>query len=379
MKRVPLLVRSFGLLAACALVACGGAGAQSGIARVTEADRARAALEGKDAQTLAPQAFAEGDQALKAAREAEKAGDPEAADLLAERALAAYQHAIAVARLARATDEQAQASDVLGKKLEEAQRFGAARKSAEREADDLDRQLKIAREAIQPQASGPADPARERARVVAAQSLATQARLLCSAARLVSDKAPGLGEAETQLSELEKKLGAAPAPIDAAARARAACLGALTKARRAGANPDTDAPDTLLGELSRAADPKSPFDLAPARDERGVVVTLHGLFKGDALTTDATTALKELGRVAAAHPAFGVQIVIHDATPPSSAESSADTKRGEAVTKALTEGGAAAGKTKVEQAGARAPLFDPTDAKRRDKNARVEIVFVSAS
>jgi flagellar motor protein MotB len=362
-----------------ALVACGGAGAESALARVSEADRARAALDGKDAQVLAPQIFAEGDQALKAAREAEKAGDKEAAELYAEHALAAYQHAIAVARLARATDEQTQAQAALSKKNDEAQRFGAARVAAEREADDLDRQIKIQKEAIAPAASGPADPAREKARVIAAQSLVMQARLLCSAARLVSDKAPGLTEAEAAVTELEKKPDAKPAPIDAASRARAACLNALTKARRASTSPDADASDTLLGELSRAADPKSPFDLAPSRDERGVVVTLHGLFKGDALTAEATTALKELGRVAAAHPTFAIQVVMHDAAPPSAAESSADTRRGDAVAKTLHDGGAAAGKTKVEQAGARAPLFDPADAKRREKNARVEIVFVSAS
>lgn len=370
------LVSSLLLVGTLALAACGGAGAESPLARVSEADRARAALEGKDAQVLAPQAFAEGDQALKAAREAEKAGDHEAAELYAERALAAYQHAVALARLARATDERTQAADALAKKSDEAARFGAARVAAEREADDLDRQLKIQREAIPPAASGPADPAREKARAVAAQSLAMQARLLCSAARLVSDKAPGLAEAEAAVTELEKKLDAKPAPIDAASRARAGCLGALTKARRAGPSPDPDAADTLLGELSRAADPKSAFDLAPSRDERGVMVTLQGLFKGDALTPDGATALKELGRVAAAHPTFAVQIVVHDAN---ASETSGDAKRGDAVAKALHEGGATAAKTKVEHAGTRAPLFDPADAKRRAKNARVEIVFVSAS
>ena len=366
-----------GLVLGLAVAACGGAGAQSAISRVTEADRARAALEGKDAQVLAPQAFAEGDQALKAAREAEKAGDKEGADLYAEHALAAYQHAVSLARLSRATEEQAKAQEALAKKNEEAQRFGAARVAAERDADDLDRQLKIQREAIPPSASGSADPAREKARTVAAHSLALQARLLCSAARLVSDKAPGLAEAETAVNDLEKKLDAKPAPIDAASRARAACLGALTKARRTGTNADSDATDTLLGELSRAADPKSPFDLAPSRDERGVVVTLRGLFKGDSLTSEATNALQELGRVAAAHPTFAVQVVVHDAAPPSAAESTADARRGEAVVKALHDGGAA--KTKIEQAGARGPLFDPSDAKRRERNARVEIVFVSAS
>ncbi|MBX3226865.1 MAG: hypothetical protein KIT84_38395 [Labilithrix sp.] len=360
--------------------ACGGA-TVSGIARVAEADRARASLDGRDAQTLAPLAFAEGDQALRAAKEAEKAGDSIGAELHAERAIASYQHAIALARLARATEEETQAKDALAKKEDEGQRFAAARKAAEREADDLDKQLKIAREALQPAASGPADAAREKARLVAAQSLATQARLLCSAARIVSPQAPGLAEAETAAADLEKKLAAdpKPAPIDAASRARAACLSALTKARRAEKAGDPDAADALLGELSRAADPKSTFDLAPARDERGVVVTLRGLFKGDKLTTEAETTLKDLGRIAAAHPTFGVQVVVHDASTPTAAETANDTKRADEITKALAAGGAPAAKTKVEQAGARAPVFDPADAKRREKNARIEIVFVAGS
>jgi flagellar motor protein MotB len=33
---------------------------------------------------------------------------------------------------------------------------------------------------------------------------------------------------------------------------------------------------------------------------------------------------------------------------------------------------------KVEQAGAKAPVVDPKDTKHRDRNARVEIVFVSS-
>lgn len=376
------------MLCTAMLIGCGGGAAVSSIARVAEADRARAALDpqtalGHDAQTHAPQAFAEGDQALRAAKEAEKAGDQVGAELNAERAIAAYQHAIALARLARATDDQMRAQEALATKLEEGQRYAAARKSAEREADDLDKQLKIAREALQPSTSGPADPAREKARLVAAQSLATQARLLCSAARIVSPQAPGLAEAETAASDLEKKLEASPkpAPIDAASRARAACLTALTKARRAVASPDADGADALLGEISRSADPsaKSTFELSPSRDERGVVVTLRALFKGDKLTPEAESTLKDLGRIAAAHPTFGVQVVLHDAAPPTAADTATNAKRADELTKALTAGGAAAAKTKVEQAGARAPVFDPTDTKRKDKNARIEIVFVASS
>ncbi|HVH43352.1 MAG TPA: hypothetical protein VM925_13450, partial [Labilithrix sp.] len=96
-------------------------------------------------------------------------------------------------------------------------------------------------------------------------------------------------------------------------------------------------------------------------------------------STEGETLLKELGRIAAAHPSFSVQVVIHDATPPSTTDSAQNKKRGEAIAKALTDAGVSAAKTKVELAGARAPVFDPTDAKRKTANARVEVVFVGGS
>ena len=227
---------SLGLLVCAASLAIGCGGAASSVVKVGEAERARAGLQGRDAQVLAPQAFAEADQALRAAKDAERAGDTAAAELHAERAVAAYQHAVAIARLARATDEDTQAKEALARAMEQSQRYAASRKAAEREVDDLEKRLRVAREAERPSACA-----------------ATQARLLCSAARLVSPQAPGLAEAEAAAAELDKKLEASPkpAPIDQAGRARAACLGALTKARRSGAS-DTDPADALLGELSRA-------------------------------------------------------------------------------------------------------------------------------
>lgn len=379
MKRLP-----FVLAASMLAFGCGGA-ATSSIVKVGEAERTRASLFGRDVQTLAPQAFAEADQALRAAKDAESAGDKVAAELHAEHAVAAYQHAIALARLTHATEEETQANEALARAAEQSQRFAAARKAAEREADDLEKQIKVAREAERPSAARPADPERERARLVAAQSLATEGRLLCSAARLVSAQAPGLAEAEASVADLEKKLETAPrpAPIDEAARARAACLAALTKARRTG-TPDTDPSDALLGELSRSIDPKATrtTDLAPSRDERGVVVTLRTLFpagKTEKLSSEGESTLRDLGRIAAAHPGFALQVVIHDATSPNAADAALDKKRGEAIAKALSDGGASAAKTKIEQAGARAPVFDPSDAKRREKNARIEIVFVGGT
>lgn len=378
------LVFGFATLAALT-IGCGGGVAN--VVKVNEAERARSALLGRDAQVLAPQAFAEADQALQAARAAERAGDKLGAELQAERAVAAYEHALAIARLTRATDEETRANEALSKAIEQGQHYSAARKAAEREVDDLEKQLRVAREAERPAGSGPVDAERERARLVAAQSLATQARLLCSAARLVSPDAPGLAEAEAQAADLDKKLDTSPkpAPIDQAARVRAACLMALTKARRSGAS-DKDPADALLGELSRARlaegtaeakDKSTP--LAPSRDERGVVVTLRSLFKNDGLSPEGVTVLKEIGRIAAAHPDFAIQVVIHDAAPPNADATALDKKRGEAVTKALTDAGASPAKTKVELAGVKAPVFDPTDAKRKAQNARVEIVFVGGS
>lgn len=376
------LGRSAILLSCMFIGACGGAVATSNVARVAEADRARAGLAGKDAQSLAPQAFAEAEAALRAAKEAEQKGDTTSAELHGERAVAGFQRAVALARLARATEEEASAKDAHARATEQMQKWSAQRKTAEREADELEKQLKIAREAQSPAPSGPADPERERARLVAAQALTAQARLLCSAARLVTAQAPGLAEAETAVADLEKKLEAAPkpAPIDAAARARSACLTSLTKARRTG-TPEADRVDALLAELSQSADPKakSTTDLAPARDERGVVVTLRNVFKGDKLAPESEATLKDLGRVAAAHPNFAVQVVLHDATSPNANEAQANAKRGEAVSAALQSGGATSAKIKVEQAGAKAPVVDPKDAARRDRNARVEIVFVAGN
>lgn len=370
--------RAVALAVSLASIGCGGANAAN-FGRVNDAERMRAGLGGQDAQTLAPQAFAAADQELRLAKEAQASGDSVGAELHAERALATYNQAIALARLSRATQEEAAANEALAKASDQAQKYAAQRKAIDHEADDLEKRLRVAREAQLPPASGPADPERERARAVAAQALVTQARLLCSAARLVSPQAPGVTEAETVVTNLEKQVASTKAvAIDPAARARAACLTSLTKVRRT-AGSDSDQADTLLGELSQAgAAAKGKSDLAPARDERGVVVTLRSAFKGDKLTPEAEGSVKDLGRVAAAHPTFAVQVVVHDAQAPSAAEAAQDQKRGEAVVQALIAGGVPGTRVKVEQAGARAPVVDPKDAKHRERNARVEIVFVSS-
>jgi len=156
---------------------------------------------------------------------------------------------------------------------------------------------------------------------------------------------------------------------------RARCLDVLTRARRA-AGDDADAADALLAELSASG------GWAPSRDERGVVVTLHDAFQGAALTSEATGKLKELGRVASAHPGFALQVVVHDAQPPSD-QGKTDGKRADAALQALVSSGRGSGpsadKVKTELAGASAPLVDSSDTKARGRNERLEVVFVRTS
>jgi hypothetical protein len=339
-------------------------------------DRMDRVREGADVQAgakVAPEAFARAEQERAAALSARAGGDTLAAELHAEHAMAAYEHAVIVARLARATTELADAQKALGDATARAQEVDASRASLERDADALEQRLHAARDRVLPAVSAAATGDREAARLVAARSMTVEARLLCDAAGLVAESAVGLPEASAEVAKLEARVAGpktAPAPIDDAARARARCLDVLTRARRAEGG-DASASDTLLAELSAAGG----WD--PVRDERGVVVTLHDAFRGGALASEADKRLQELGRVSSAHPAFGLEVVVHDAVEPSGRDGT-DLTRSLAATQALVTGGAAKGRVKAELAGARAPIVDPSDAKARGRNERLDVVFVAA-
>jgi flagellar motor protein MotB len=355
---------------ALALVACGGA-SRPALNAMSEMERVRSAPDAKEAESGAPQEFKQAERLRDEARAADASGDDTGAGLYAERAVATYEHALVLARLARAQTELDDATQALSKADEESRTLARSRADAERDADALDKQLKIAREMLLPAPSGPADPAREAARLVAARALATQAELLCGAAHLLSPSATGLADADQELAAVVKDLAASPrpVPIDRAARARARCLGTLTEARRA--NESDGQADALLSELSAAGG----WD--PTRDERGVVVMLRGVFRGASLAPEATDKLKELGRVAAAHPAFALQVVVHDAGPANQAATPADKDRADAAAKAIVAGGAPASRVQAQAVGTRAPVVDPGDAKLRERNERLEIVFVA--
>lgn len=356
---------------AFAIVLSGCAGGHGAIPAMQDVERIRsgpAALAGKQ---YAPQMFAIAEQEREKSRAAYDADDDATAEIYAEAASVSYQHAFVLARLTQATMREAAAKKALADAEDEASRYEKARADLQKDTDALEKRLAVARDALVPAASGLADPKREAARLVSARALVTQARLLCGAAEIIGADAKTLADPEKNVADLEKQLEGAPkpVPIDAAAAARASCLGALTKARRA--NARAGGADALLSELSATG------KWTPSRDERGVVVTLRDLFSGTTLTSEGAAKIAELGRVLAAHPGVAAQVVVHDAAQPSTKDAAADKERADAVAKAIGSSAGSAAKVRADLAGARAPLVDPSDAKHRARNARVDVVFVT--
>jgi hypothetical protein len=360
------------------------------VASLDEVDRVRVTPAASDAAARAPEVYARAEQEREIAHAAHASHDDVAANLHAERAIAAYGHAAAVARLAAAVADLADAQKALDDATTQEQSLAASRARLELDAQDLERRVQVAQNRLLPASSAEADADREAARVAAARSLGVEARLLCGAAQLVvaATTAPGatattppasLGEAQSEVDKLDARLGqSAPtaggrtrsAIVDDAGTARAHCLDALTRARRAAG--EGGHADALLAELSATG------GWAPTRDERGVVVTLRDAFEGAKLTDAGQAKLENLGRVAAAHPGFGVQVVVHDAQPRAPKDEN-DARRADAAVKALVTGGAVGARVKAELAGTHAPAVDPADARLRPRNERIDVVFVAGS
>jgi len=324
------------------------------------------------ARGQAPQAFARAQALRHDAEQAHQSGDPAAAQILGEQAMAAFQRAVTLASVTRA--EQRVGAAELGVARVTAALAQAAEVQRQLDADTgaLELRLKVARETLPLPVSGPpASPQRELARREAARALVAQARLLCSAARLLEPQRATLEPAFQKLADLEKLLASnAQTPIDDASAARNTCLTELTATRRAHtqANPADPANDLLLKELSDAS-------LTPSRDDRGVVVTLEAPFeKDDRLTARAATRLGDLAGVAKAHPDFPLMLVLHSAAKLPDAR---QTARSEHAASALREHGAP--RVETATAGVALPRLDPKQPGAAARNDRVEVVFVAPS
>src|ERR1019366_6404435 len=179
------------------MVACGGPLAH--VAALDDMERVRGGAGAQEGARLAPEADARAEQERRIALALHDWGDDVGAVLHAERAVAAYDHALVVARLARASTEQADAQKALDDATTQAQTVEASRASLEHDAQELEGRLRVARDRM----------------MQAARSMGVEARLLCDAAQLVAADAAGLADANGELAKLDDRLakGASPAPI----------------------------------------------------------------------------------------------------------------------------------------------------------------------
>jgi hypothetical protein len=337
---------------------------------LTELDVTRESPALVAARKNAPQAFARAEAFRARAEEAHQAEDPASAQILAERARAAYERAVALGTLVRA-EERTRAAEASVAKLDaELARIAIAQGKLDAETRALDIRLKVAQETLPvPESGPPSSPERELARREAAQALTAQARLLCTAARLVEPNLASLPAALAKVVDLEARLPKAPmAPLDDARAARTACLKELSNARRprTHADPVSPAADRLLSELGQAS-------LRPSRDDRGVVVTLERAFeRNDELTKDAEKRLAELAVIAKSHPAFPLLVVLHSAVRLPEPREAARVERTAAALRA-------AGAPSVEATGVNnmLPGLDRRKPGAAARNERVEVVFVA--
>ncbi|HEU4406220.1 MAG TPA: hypothetical protein VFS43_13225 [Polyangiaceae bacterium] len=357
---------ALGAWAALALAACG---AHVRPRVLDEAGALGTSAQGREARELAPMTFAEAERFRLDGERAAKDGNEARAQLLGERALAAYARATIQARALRAKVALERANADLAVPQGELASLQAEQGRADAEVRDLETRSRLAREALPAGAPGALDPGREAARLEASRSLATEARLLCLSAKLLGGAAGALGPAEAQVAELGKALDAKPrqAPVELALRTRASCLSALVQSRReARAKRPAEDADVLLTALSREG------SFTTSRDDRGVVVTLHDAFAGGALSAGGRERLASLAKVAAAHPTLPLVAVVHEGEEPRGAALERSRQRAGAVKGALGE------RAEVVLAGASRPVVAATGRAERGRNERLEVVFVDA-
>lgn len=362
-------VLSSPLLALCLLAPVEGCAPVPRPGILAEVDETRATAASKEASARAPQAYLAAEKLRRTADEALENGDRAGAEILGERALAAYGRAQILARLARAEERRAQADARLTRARHDLADLDALQQKVGAEVTDLETRVRAERDAVPivPSEAGSAE--REKARLAAARAIAEGARLLCVAASLLAPEDRSLPEAFTALDALDTELGKVPArvPIDSAVRLRTRCLTALTSLRHPTSSraPEDGKVDALLDELGRAGK-------EPVRDDRGVVVVLRNVFEGPALSKGAPAELAALAQVARSHPDFPILAVVHRAR---GAATDLDRKRAELVAKALRDAGAA--RAEGRAAGSVLPVAAPGSPGTAARNERVELVYVA--
>jgi hypothetical protein len=287
----------------------------------------REAPASREAQTWAPQAHAHALELEHRAQAALAAGDTASAQLLADAALAAHEHAWVLARLARAERRRLAAEAELADQQRALAELQSQEQRLSAEAADLELRARVVKNAQPLAAPGTTTPERAEARRKAAGALSTQGRLLCVAARLLGE-AEAVKDPLARLDELDRELesGKAPRALEQATELRGHCLRLISSVRRRQVRTLPAAPQAPAAPaLAAQAAPVVPADLvlaelsaagqAPARDERGVSVVLRDVFAPDgSLKEPARAQLQRLVETAKSHPDFPLLLVGHSST-----------------------------------------------------------------
>jgi outer membrane protein OmpA-like peptidoglycan-associated protein len=264
------------------------------------------------------------------------------------------------------------------------------------DAADLELRARVVRSSLPLAAHDAATPERLEARRRAAAALSTQGRLLCVAARMLGE-AGAVKAPLARLDELDRELdaGKAQKALELATELRGECLRVISNARRqhsalsepapavAAAAPKAVATATPATTTSPASAEAIPADLLlaelstagqlPSRDERGVSVVLRGVFAPDGKLNDSGRGqLQKLVAVAKAHPDFPVLLVGHTAVP--DARATMDRQLGALENELQTLG---VERVASHDAGARQPLLPAQLPRARERNQRIELVFVA--
>ncbi len=334
-----------------------------------EVDAVRVGAAAKEAELLAPQAYAHAELLKSKAEAAYREKEPEGAQALSERAIAAYTRAFVLARIVKSEKRLASAKAELTKVQSELGQLDEQQKRVAAEADALELKIKVARDALPLVPNAATAPEREAARLEAAKALSTEARLLCVATQMIAPKTDGLAQSLLELGKLDAELAKTPeaTPIDRAIAIRSKCLRHLTHARRAATKsaPEGGAADKLLAQLSDAG-------YEPVRDDRGIVVSLHAPLSRGKLSAAANKALEALARVHQANPKFPLLVVLH--TPRGAQTPKAATER---ISNALSGSGKT--QVRIEDAGGTQPVLGRKSRGALARNHRLEIVFVAGA
>lgn len=341
-------------------------------------DEVRSAPASEQARQWAPQAHAEAIRLEGLAISAFEAGDIEATETLSEGAIAGHEHAIVLARLARAEQRRRKAKEVQATARQELQKLQAQHQRLLSEATAFETRAQVHRAALPVAKLGSVGPKRRLARHRAAGALATQGRLLCVSARLLRPR-DEIDETLAALDELETRLAVASRRdnLQDATRLRADCMELLSKSRIR-ASEDTSKPspqgrvqpptDVLLARLSAAG-------LRPSRDERGVSLPLDHLFdSGDSVSASGLKTLKVLSAAAQRQSGYRLLLVGHAGA--RGQQGRIEKQLAQIKSKLESEG---AGSVVAMNAGMRQPLVPHGAPGSRKRNERLELVFVSPS